>query len=115
MLILFIVCCRPVGTGYVDLAIAEPSDNESNSRTWLGLRRTHYRHYRRETLVDRSLRFSTGQVTARSETGVARDFIGFFRNFEKLFGISNYKIYMTVHVPCVAAMIASRQQADLMH
>lgn len=40
--------------------------------------------------------FSQGRITARSEEGVAKDFVGFFENFEKLFGINNYKIYMAV-------------------
>jgi carboxypeptidase D len=40
--------------------------------------------------------FSTGKVHAHSEIGVAKDFVGFFKNWEKLFGIENYKIYITV-------------------
>ena len=39
--------------------------------------------------------FSEGQITARSELGIAKDFIGFFENWEKLFGIENYQIYLT--------------------
>ena len=40
--------------------------------------------------------FSQGKVHAHSEIGVAKDFVGFFKNWEKLFGIENYKIYITV-------------------
>ena len=40
--------------------------------------------------------FSQGKVTARDEIDVSRDFLGFFKNWEKKFGIKNYKIYMTV-------------------
>ena len=42
--------------------------------------------------------FSTGKVHAHSEIGVAKDFVGFFKNWEKLFGIENYKIYITVSI-----------------
>ena len=40
--------------------------------------------------------FAQGKVTARNERDVAKDFVGFFKNFQKLFGIENYKIYVTV-------------------
>jgi carboxypeptidase D len=39
--------------------------------------------------------FSTGKVTATSEEETAQDFIKFFKNFEQLFGIKNFKIYIT--------------------
>lgn len=39
--------------------------------------------------------FSTGKIEAKNETDVAKGFVGFFKNFEKLFGIENYKIYVT--------------------
>ncbi|KAK5010180.1 hypothetical protein LTR28_011373 [Elasticomyces elasticus] len=41
------------------------------------------------------LGFSYGEVTATGEEDVAQDFIGFFKNFETVFGIKNYKIYVT--------------------
>jgi carboxypeptidase D len=41
------------------------------------------------------LGFSTGNVTATSEEDTAADFIAFFRNFLDIFGISNFKIYVT--------------------
>ena len=40
--------------------------------------------------------YSYGRKTAHSEKGVAEDFVGFFKNWEKLFGIENYKIFLTV-------------------
>ena len=39
--------------------------------------------------------FSIGKPTAGSEEDIARDFLGFFKNFETTFGIKNYKIYIT--------------------
>ena len=39
--------------------------------------------------------FAIGEVEAKNERDVAKDFVGFFKNFEKLFGIENYKIYVT--------------------
>jgi carboxypeptidase D len=57
--------------------------------------------------------FSQGDVTASSEEETAQDFLGFFRNFQDIFGIKNYKIYVTGesyagrYVPYVAsAMLA---------
>lgn len=34
-------------------------------------------------------------MTATSEEEVAQDFLGFFKNFQEIFGISNFKIYVT--------------------
>lgn len=39
--------------------------------------------------------FSIGEVTATTEEEIAVDFINFFKNWEKTFGIKNYKIYIT--------------------
>lgn len=39
--------------------------------------------------------FSIGTPTATSEEDIAADFVKFFRNFQELFGIKNYKIYVT--------------------
>lgn len=39
--------------------------------------------------------FTTGKVTARNETSAAKDFVGFFKNWSKLFGIEGYKIFVT--------------------
>ncbi len=43
--------------------------------------------------------FSTGKVTADGEEAIAADFVGFFKNFQTIFGISNYQIYVTGSVP----------------
>ena len=40
--------------------------------------------------------FSQGKIEARNEHDIAKDFLGFFQNWQKKFGIENYKIYMTV-------------------
>lgn len=39
--------------------------------------------------------FATGTPTATSEADIAADFVKFFKNFEDIFGIQNYKIYVT--------------------
>ena len=39
--------------------------------------------------------FSTGNATATSQFDIASDFVKFFKNFEQLFGIKNYKIFVT--------------------
>jgi carboxypeptidase D len=39
--------------------------------------------------------FSQGKVTAKSEEEIAKDFVGFFKNFQDIFGISRFKIYIT--------------------
>lgn len=39
--------------------------------------------------------FSIGEVTATSEEEIAQDFVNFFLNFENIFGIKNFKIYVT--------------------
>ncbi|KAJ5888364.1 hypothetical protein N7495_008405 [Penicillium taxi] len=39
--------------------------------------------------------FSIGTPTATSQEETAQDFVKFFKNFQKIFGIKNYKIYVT--------------------
>lgn len=39
--------------------------------------------------------FSIGDVTATSEEDIAADFVNFFANFEEIFGIKNFEIYVT--------------------
>lgn len=39
--------------------------------------------------------FSIGDVTATGEEDIAADFVSFFKNFEDIFGIKNFKIYVT--------------------
>jgi carboxypeptidase D len=39
--------------------------------------------------------FATGKPTATSQEETAADFIKFFKNFQEIFGIKNFKIYVT--------------------
>jgi carboxypeptidase C (cathepsin A) len=39
--------------------------------------------------------FSIGEITATNEEDIAEDFVNFFLNFENIFGIKNFKIYVT--------------------
>jgi carboxypeptidase D len=39
--------------------------------------------------------FSQGNITATSQEDTAQDFLGFFKNFQKTFGIQDYQIYVT--------------------
>lgn len=39
--------------------------------------------------------FSIGEIRAKTQEETAQDFVHFFKNFEKLFGIKNFKIYVT--------------------
>ena len=39
--------------------------------------------------------FSQGQIRAKNEVDISKDFVGFFKNFQQLFRIENYKIYVT--------------------
>ncbi|KAJ6441609.1 40S ribosomal protein S19 [Purpureocillium lavendulum] len=39
--------------------------------------------------------FSTGNVTAKNEEDVAKQFMGFFKNFIKTFSMQGYKVYIT--------------------
>ena len=39
--------------------------------------------------------YTQGTPTATSEEDIAQDFVGFFKNFQTTFGISNFKIYVT--------------------
>ncbi|CAK9785906.1 serine carboxypeptidase [Cutaneotrichosporon oleaginosum] len=39
--------------------------------------------------------YSTGTPTATSQEGIAADFLNFLRRFQDIFGIANYKIYVT--------------------
>lgn len=59
--------------------------------------------------------FATGIPTATSEEDVAAQFLGFFKNFEDLFGIKNYKIYVTGesyagrYVPYISAAMLDKK------
>ena len=62
--------------------------------------------------------FSTGNVTATGEEDIAEDFVDFFLNFQKLFGISNYKIYVTGesyagrYVPYISAAMLDKEDTE---
>jgi carboxypeptidase D len=59
--------------------------------------------------------FSIGEVTATSEEDIAQDFVDFFLNFETIFGIKNFKIYVTGesyagrYVPYISAAMIDRK------
>ncbi|KIW04274.1 uncharacterized protein PV09_04576 [Verruconis gallopava] len=61
---------------------------------------------------------TTSNVTATSEEETAADFIGFFRNFQDIFGIKNYKIYITGesyagrYVPYVASAMIDQNDTE---
>ncbi|KAG9555688.1 serine carboxypeptidase, partial [Aureobasidium melanogenum] len=62
--------------------------------------------------------FSIGTPRATSEEEVAQDFIKFFKNFEALFGITNYKIYVTGesyagrYVPYISAAMLDQNDTE---
>ncbi|KAG9597901.1 serine carboxypeptidase, partial [Aureobasidium melanogenum] len=62
--------------------------------------------------------FSIGTPRATSEEEVAQGFIKFFKNFEALFGITNYKIYVTGesyagrYVPYISAAMLDQNDTE---
>jgi carboxypeptidase D len=62
--------------------------------------------------------FSIGNVTATSEEETAEDFAKFFLNFQKIFGIKKFKIYVTGesyagrYVPYIAANFLDKKDTD---
>lgn len=62
--------------------------------------------------------FSIGEVRATSEEDVAEDFSKFFLNFQKTFGISKFKIYVTGesyagrYVPYISANMLEKNDTD---
>ena len=62
--------------------------------------------------------FSIGEVTAKTEEEIAQDFIKFFKNWEKTFGIKNYKIYVTGesyagrYVPYISAAMLDEKNKE---
>lgn len=62
--------------------------------------------------------FSIGNVTASSEEEIAEDFAKFFLNFQKIFGITKFKIYVTGesyagrYVPYISANFLDKNDTD---
>jgi carboxypeptidase D len=62
--------------------------------------------------------FSYGNITATNEEDIAEDFANFFLNFQTIFGISKFKIYVTGesyagrYVPYISAEFLDRNDAD---
>lgn len=62
--------------------------------------------------------FSIGDATATSEEDIAKDFADFFLNFQKIFGIKKFKIFVTGesyagrYVPYIAAEMLDRKDKD---
>ncbi|KAF2002219.1 alpha/beta-hydrolase [Amniculicola lignicola CBS 123094] len=64
--------------------------------------------------------FSIGEVRATSEEDIAKDFVNFFVNFEKIFGIKKFKIFVTGesyagrYVPYIAGEMIDRCDEELL-
>lgn len=62
--------------------------------------------------------FSTGTPTAVSQEEIAQDFVKFFRNWQEIFGIKNFKIYVTGesyagrYVPYISAAFLDEQNKE---
>ena len=62
--------------------------------------------------------FSIGKVTATSEEDIAQDFVKFFKNFQKKFGIKNFKIFVTGesyagrYVPFISAAMLDEKDKE---
>ncbi|OAA43259.1 serine carboxypeptidase 1 [Metarhizium rileyi] len=62
--------------------------------------------------------FSTGTVTAQNEEDVARQFMGFFKNFVDTFSMQGYKVYMTgesyagMYCPYIANAMLREEDTD---
>ena len=61
--------------------------------------------------------YTVGTPTATSEEQIAKDFVGFLDNFQKTFGITKFKIYVTGesyagrYVPYISAAILDKNDA----
>lgn len=59
--------------------------------------------------------FATGTPTATSQEETAEEFVKFFKNFQKIFGIKNFKIYVTGesyagrYVPYISAAMLDKK------
>ncbi|KAG0650120.1 Serine-type carboxypeptidase F [Hyphodiscus hymeniophilus] len=62
--------------------------------------------------------FSFGKVTATTEEEIAADFLGFFENFQNIFGIKKFKIYVTGesyagrYVPYISAAMLDKKNTE---
>jgi len=62
--------------------------------------------------------FSIGEVKATSEEDIAADFVDFFLNFEKIFGIKKFKIIVTGesyagrYVPYISATMLDKKDPE---
>lgn len=62
--------------------------------------------------------FSIGTPTATTQEETAEDFVGFFKNFETIFGIKNYSIYVTGesyagrYVPYISAAFLDQNDTE---
>jgi carboxypeptidase D len=62
--------------------------------------------------------FSIGEVTATSEEDIAEDFVNWFLNFQNIFGIKNFKIYVTGEsyagrfVPYISAAMLDKNNTE---
>lgn len=62
--------------------------------------------------------FAIGNVTATSEEDIAQDFVNFFSNFQTIFGISKFKIYVTGesyagrYVPYISAAMLDKNDTE---
>ncbi|KAE9365090.1 putative serine-type carboxypeptidase F [Stipitochalara longipes BDJ] len=62
--------------------------------------------------------FSIGNVTATTEEEIAQDFVKFFLNFQTIFGISKFKIYVTGesyagrYVPYISAAMLNKNDTE---
>lgn len=62
--------------------------------------------------------FSEGKVTARSERDLARDFLSFLENWQDIFGVKNYRIFITGesyagrYVPYISAAMLDRKDKE---
>lgn len=62
--------------------------------------------------------YTTGNATATSQFETAQDFVKFFKNWEEIFGITNYKIYVTGesyagrYVPYISAAMLDQNDTE---
>ena len=62
--------------------------------------------------------FSIGEITAKTQEETALDFVDFFKNFQELFGIKNFKIYVTGesyagrYVPYISAAMLNQKDPE---